>query len=60
MAMEDVIAREARLVESTTPLDAKEKDISSQEEKLEATLNAKRRLTGSTHIAAYEGAGAQA
>jgi hypothetical protein len=41
MAREDVIAREARLAERTALLDGKEKDISSREEKLEATLRAK-------------------
>lgn len=41
MAKEDVAAREAHLAERTTLLDAKEKDISSREESLEAALRAK-------------------
>ena len=41
MAREDVIAREARMVERKALLDAREQYISSREEKLEATLRAK-------------------
>ena len=41
MAREDVIAREARMAERKALLDAREQDISSRQEKLEATLRAK-------------------
>jgi hypothetical protein len=41
MAKEDVATREARLAEHATLLNAKEKDISSREENLEATLRSK-------------------
>ena len=41
MAKEDVASREARLEERTSFLDAKEKDISSREENLMATLHGK-------------------
>nr|XP_020177122.1 myosin-11-like [Aegilops tauschii subsp. strangulata] len=41
MARKDVIAREARMAERKALLDAREQDISSREEKLEATLRAK-------------------
>ena len=41
MAKEDVAAWEARLAERIALLDAREKGISSREEKLEATLHSK-------------------
>ena len=41
MAREDVIAREARMAERKALLDTREQDISSREEKLEATLRDK-------------------
>ena len=41
MAKEDVIAREAHLAKRAMLLNAREKDISSREEKLEATLHGK-------------------
>ena len=41
MTKEDVITRETRLAECKALLDAREQDISSRQEKLEATLRAK-------------------
>ena len=41
MMREDVMAREARLADHKTSLDAREQEISLREEKLEATLRAK-------------------
>ena len=41
MAKEDVIAREAHLAKRAMLLNAREKDISSREEKLKVTLRGK-------------------